>query len=214
MHNGVTSYLILAIGVSACGGGGGDGPTPPPPTSVFTSVSVSPSSPAMVEGDTLQLSATPRDQNGAAMSGLPDATFSLTQGTSVSVTPAGRVIALDPGGSTVTATLTSGGTTRTGTATPNVAALTTAADVAVSGAGTSFNPATVKIAAGGSVTWNFTSGANSPHNVTFGTNSPPGDDIGNTNSGAVSRTFPNAGSYPYQCTQHGGMTGTVIVRAP
>jgi plastocyanin len=213
MHNAVTWCLILAIGVAACGGGGGDGPTPPP-TSVFTSVSVSPASPAMVEGDTLQLSATPRDQNGAAMSGLPAATFARTAGTSVSVSPGGQVIALDPGGSTVTATVTSGGTTHSGTATPNVAALTTAADVAVSGAGTSFSPATVKIATGGSVTWTFTSGGNSPHNVTFGANRPTGGDIADTNSGSEPRTFTTAGSYPYQCTRHGGMSGTVIVRAP
>jgi plastocyanin len=212
MRNAVISCLALAIVVAACGGG--DDPTPPPPTPVFTSVSVSPANPAMVEGDTLQLSATPRDQNGAAMSGLPAAIFSRTAGTSVTVFGDGRVIAVDPGGSTVTATVTSGGTMHAGTSTPNVTALTTAADVAVSGAGTSFNPATVKIAAGGNVTWNFTSGANSPHNVTFGANAPPGDDIGNTNSGSVARTFPNAGSYPYQCTQHSGMTGTVIVRVP
>ena len=108
MHNAVTSCLILAIAVAACGGGG-DGPTPPPPTPVFTSLSVSPANPAMVEGDTLQLSATPRDQNGAAMSGLPGATFSRTAGTSVTVSGDGRVIAVDPGGSTVTATLTVGG---------------------------------------------------------------------------------------------------------
>ena len=213
MLKAVVACSILTIAVAACGGGGDD-PTPPPPTSVFTSVSVSPATPAMVEGDTVQLAATPRDQNGAAMSGLPAATFARTAGTSVTVSGGGQVIAVDPGASTVTATLTSGGTTRTGTSTPNVTALTTAADVAVSGAGTSFNPATVTIATGGSVTWSFTSGANSPHNVTFGTNSPPGGGIGNTNSGSGSRTFPNAGSYPYQCTQHGGMTGTVIVRVP
>jgi plastocyanin len=214
MHNAVLACWILTIVVSACGGGGGGDPMPPPPTPVFTTLSVSPANPAMVEGDTLQLSATPRDQNGAAMSGLPAATFALTAGTSVSVSGEGRLIALDPGGSTVTATLASGGTTRTATATPNVTALTAAASVAVSGAGTSFNPATVKVATGGNVTWSFTSGGNSPHNVTFGGNSPPGGDIGDTNSGDVVRTFTTAGSYPYQCTRHGGMNGTVVVRAP
>lgn len=212
MDNAVTSCLVIAIAVAACGGGGDGGPTPPPPTPVFTSLSVSPASPAMVERDTLVLSATPRDQNGAAMSGLPAATFALTAGTSVTVSGGGTVIAVSPGGSTVTASLTSGGTTRSGTSTPNVTALATAADVAASGAGTSFSPATVKIAAGGRVTWNFVSGANSPHNVTFGVNKPTEGDIADTSSGDVVRNFPTAGSYAYQCTRHGGMSGTVIVR--
>jgi plastocyanin len=212
MHNAVIACSILTMVAAGCGGGG-DGPTPPPPpTPVFTSLSVSPASPAMVDGDTLQLSATPRDQNGAAMSGLPLATFARTAGTSVTVSGGGQVIAVDPGGSTVTATLTSGGTTRSGTSTPNVAALATAADVAASGAGTSFSPATVKIAAGGRVTWSFVSGGNSPHNVTFGVNKPTEGDIGDTSSGDVVRNFPTAGSYAYQCTRHGGMNGTVIVR--
>ena len=212
MHNAVTSCLILAIAVAACGGG--DDPTPPPPTSVFTSLSISPANPAMVETDTVQLSATPRDQNGAAMSGLPAAAFTLTAGTSVSVSNNGQVIGLDPGASTITATLTSGGTTRTATTTPTVAALTTSADVTASGAGTSFNPASVKIATGGTVTWSFTAGGQAPHNVTFGTNKPTGGDIPDKDSGSEPRVFPTAGSYPYQCTRHGGMTGTVIVRTP
>ena len=212
MHNAVIACSILTMVAAGCGGGG-DGPTPPPPpTPVFTSLSVSPASPAMVERDTLVLSATPRDQNGATMSGLPAATFALTAGTSVTVSGGGTVIAVSPGGSTVTASLTSGGVTRTGTSTPNVAALATAADVAASGAGTSFSPATVKIAAGGRVTWSFAAGANSPHNVTFGANKPTEGDIGNTDSGDVVRNFPTAGSYPYQCTRHGGMNGTVVVR--
>lgn len=213
MHNAVTSCLILAIAVAACGGGGDD-PTPPPPTPVFTSLSISPANPAMVETDTVQLSATPRDQNNAAMSGLPAATFTRTAGTSVSVSTNGQVIALDPGASTITATLTSGGTTRTATTTPTVAALTNAADVAVSGAGTSFNPATVKIATGGTVTWSFTAGGQAPHNVTFGANKPTGGDIPDKDSGSEARVFATAGSYPYQCTRHAGMTGTVIVRTP
>src|SRR5688500_9853622 len=122
MHNVALTTLALAIILSACGGGG-DGGTQPPPQTVFTALTVSPANPALVEGDTLQLSATPRDQNGAAMAGLPPASFALTTGTSVSVSATGRVVALDPGGSTVTASLTSGGTTRTATSTPNVSAL-------------------------------------------------------------------------------------------
>lgn len=216
MNNVAISSLALAVALLACGGGGGGGGgTQPPPTPVFTTLSVTPASPNLTDSDTLQLSATPRDQNGAAMAGLPAATFALTTGTSVSVSTSGMVIALNPGGSTVTATLTSGGTTRTATSTLTVAALGTTADVTASGAGTSFSPDTVKIAVNGDVTWTFTSGGNSPHNVTFATAHPQGN-IGNTTTGTGTRDFATAGRFPYQCTQpgHVGMSGVVIVRTP
>jgi plastocyanin len=180
---------------------------------VFTTLTVTPASPDLVKGDTLQLTATPRDQNGAAMTGLPAATFALTFGTSVSVSGSGRVIALNPGGSTVTATLTSGGTMKQATSTPVVAALGTTADVTVSGAGQTFSPDTVKIAVSGTVTWTFSAGANAPHNVTFAT-PPAGGNIGNMSSGSVTRTFGTAGRFTYQCTLHTGMSGVVVVRTP
>jgi plastocyanin len=212
MHNVAIASLALAILLSACGGGG-DGGTQPPPPAVFSSLTVSPASPNLVDGDTVQLSATPRDQNGAAMAGLPAATFSLTTGTSVSVSTSGRVIALNPGGSTVTATLTSGATMFSAISTPTVAALSTAADVSVSGAGQSFSPDTVKIAVNGTVTWTFSAGANAPHNVTFGT-APAGGNIGDTTTGSAARTFGTAGRFSYQCTRHPGMNGAVVVRTP
>jgi plastocyanin len=147
------------------------------------------------------------------MAGLPAATFALTAGTSVSVSGSGRVIALNPGGSTVTATLTSGGTTKQATSTPVVTALGTTAGVTASGAGTSFSPDTVKIAVNGTVTWTFSEGANAPHNVTFAT-PPVGGNIGNMSSGSVARTFGTVGRFSYQCTLHAGMNGAVIVRTP
>ena len=209
MNNVSKSSLVLALVLAACGGDGG---TPPPPTAVFTTLTVTPASPAMVDGDTVQLTATPLDQNNNPMSGLPAATFSLTSGTSVIVSGTGRVIAQQPGPSVVTASLTSGTTTRTATSTPNVTALGTSASVTASGTGTTFSPATVKIAVNGTVTWTFP--GPEIHNVTFGAASPPGGNIPNSSSGSVDRNFTAAGSYPYNCTRHGGMNGTVIVRTP
>jgi plastocyanin len=85
----------------------------------------------------------------------------------------------------------------------------------VSGAGTSFSPDSVRIATNGSVTWDFSAGANAPHNVTFATPAQViGGDIPNTTSGPVERTFPTAGRFDYQCTRHSGMNGVVVVRAP
>jgi plastocyanin len=70
----------------------------------------------------------------------------------------------------------------------------------------SFNPSSTTIAAGGEVTWTW--GGTVGHNVTFST----GPNSATQTSGTFSRTFPTAGSYPYQCTIHSGMDGTIIVQ--
>lgn len=209
MHNAVLSSVILAVALSACGGGGGG--TPPPPAAVFTSLVIAPTSPDLVLRDTLQMSATPRDQNGVAMTGLGAASFERISGSSVSVTTAGRVIADQLGASQIRASLTSGGSTHTATATATVGALQTTADVTASGAGSTFSPDTVKIAVNGSVTWTFP--GPTVHNVTFATPHPQGN-IGNTGSGSASREFVTAGRFSYQCTLHPGMNGAVVVRTP
>lgn len=216
MQNAGPFALALVFALAACGGGG-DGGGGPPPTPVFTSLTVSPADPDLVEGDTLQLTATPRDQNGATMAGLPAATFALTTGTSVSVTPSGRVVALGAGNSTVTASLTSGGTTRTATSTPGVTAISSTATVTASGAGTTFSPDTTKVELNAqgeaTVTWSFTNGANLPHNVTFNSGGPTQGNIPNQAVAAdVPRTFTTAGQHPYRCTIHAGMDGVVVVR--
>jgi plastocyanin len=205
--------LALVFALAACGGNGGN---EPPPTPVFTSLTVSPADPNLIEGDTLQLTATPRDQNGAAMTGLPAATFALTTGTSVSVSLTGRVVALGPGGSTVTASLTSGTTTKTATATPDVTAIGSTETVTASGAGTAFNPDTAKVELNAQgeaiVTWSFSVG-NNVHNVTFTGTAPAGGNIPNQTTAAdVARTFTTVGSHPYRCTNHTGMDGVVVVR--
>lgn len=211
MHNVAVSSLILAVALSACGGGGGDGGTQPP-AAVFTSLSISPSSPDLVLRDTLQMTATPRDQNGVAMAGLGAATFERISGTAVSVSTTGRVIADSPGSAEIRASLTSGTTTRTATTDATVSSLSTSANVTASGAGTTFNPDTVKIATGGSVTWAFP--GPQIHNVTFDGTPPTGGDIGDHDSGSEARSFATAGRYTYRCTRHAGMNGAVVVRTP
>jgi plastocyanin len=76
-----------------------------------------------------------------------------------------------------------------------------------------FDPGTVTILQGESVSWNNTGGG---HNVHFDDNSytqPPTPD---TSSWSVSRTFLTPGTYRYYCDAHGGpngagMSGTVTV---
>jgi plastocyanin len=74
----------------------------------------------------------------------------------------------------------------------------------------SFSPATVDIAAGGTVTWNWAPGNALLHNVTAGDSSFAS---ATQTSGSFSHAFPSAGSVFYFCTVHGRnvMNGTVNV---
>jgi plastocyanin len=101
------------------------------------------------------------------------------------------------------------------TGTPSVT-FTTTAIVAPTTAGVTlqniaFNPDSVLLAAGGTVTWTWNDGA-IVHNVTFTTANSPGN-CPNASSGTCPLTFPNAGTFQYHCTQpgHGAMTGKVVV---
>ena len=115
------------------------------------------------------------------------------------------------GGAAVESTSPTGGNP-TEPSTPSPAptpAPTAPGSATVTTPGTSFSPTTVSVAPGASVTWQITGGT---HNVTFGANKPTGGDIPDTNAGrSVSRTFPAAGTFDYQCTRHSGMTGRVVV---
>lgn len=212
MHNVALSSVILAVALSACGGGGGNGGTQPPPASVFTSLAIGPSNPNLVFRDTLQMTATARDQNGAPMTGVGTATFERLTGTAVTVATNGRVIAEQVGSSQVRASLTSGGTTHTATTTATVSNLAPNASVTASGAGATFSPDTVKIVVNGTVTWSFP--GPEIHNVTFDGTPPAGGNIADRSTGAEARTFADAGRYPYRCTRHAGMNGAVVVRTP
>lgn len=210
MHNAWKSITVLTLVLGACGGDDGT----PPQGSVFTTLGISAANLNLVDGDTARLTATPRDQNGAPMS-LPGATFTAS-GTAASVSTTGLVTALAQGTSTVTASLTAGGVTRTATTNVNVSALPTSPTVTASATGQTFDPDTVKVATGGTVTWSFPGMA---HNVIWDGAAPPGGDITPppplSNGATADRTFPNAGTYLYHCSIHGpSMDGRVIVRVP
>ena len=82
------------------------------------------------------------------------------------------------------------------------------AKASVSLANKAFSPKTVTISVGGTVTWTNHDGM--PHTVTStsGAFSSPILDSG----GTFKHTFAKAGTYPYICTLHSGMSGTVIVQ--
>lgn len=93
---------------------------------------------------------------------------------------------------------------------PNEAAPTSAegdaATTSVDIVDNAFEPSDIEVEPGAEVTWENT--GNTTHTVTF----EDGEDSGNLDSGATySRTFDESGDYPYVCSIHPGMAGTVTV---
>ncbi|MEP6764971.1 MAG: plastocyanin/azurin family copper-binding protein, partial [Gemmatimonadaceae bacterium] len=158
-----------------------------------------------------ELSSDARDAKGKSVAGATGFVYASSNQNVAVITPAGFVTAITPGITTITSNATVNGTALSGTSVLTVAfpvAGATTAAVAATEA-LAFNAPTVSINVGGTVTWAF--GAVT-HNVTFGVGAGVPANIGNTTSASVSRTFTTAGSYPYSCTLHAGMSGTVIVQ--
>src|SRR5688572_6919406 len=84
-----------------------------------------------------------------------------------------------------------------------------AADSAVTIAGFAFDPATVTIQVGDSVTW--TNEDSAPHTATAGDGSFDTGQLAQGDSEAV--TFDTAGTFAYVCSIHPQMTGSVVVEA-
>jgi plastocyanin len=79
----------------------------------------------------------------------------------------------------------------------------------VSMPGFTFSPFTTTISVGGTVVFDFPS---EPHNVIFERKTGAPTDIQVTANRSVSRVFRVAGTFPYDCTIHPGMSGEVVVR--
>lgn len=74
-----------------------------------------------------------------------------------------------------------------------------------------FNPSTVTVAPGGTVTFAF---AAVGHTVQFTpATGTPANITAVSSDTSITRTFATAGTYTYHCTVHPGMTGTVVVAA-
>ena len=73
--------------------------------------------------------------------------------------------------------------------------------------GMAFNPSTITVAAGTTITWTNKDGY--AHTVTSDKNLFNSGDIGS--NGTFSFTFATAGTYPYHCSIHTSMTAKVVV---
>lgn len=99
------TYGILGTGLlMACGGGTTDpDPSPPPPAApVVTTVELAPNNPTVFMGDTVQLTATVKDQRGSVMTGKQLA-WSSSAVAVATVDSTGRVVALTSGSATISA---------------------------------------------------------------------------------------------------------------
>lgn len=79
----------------------------------------------------------------------------------------------------------------------------------VSMPGYSFVPFSTVIRVGGSVIFDFPAES---HNVIFTRKTGAPQDIQETVNARVTRVFNTAGSFPYDCTIHPGMSGEVLVQ--
>lgn len=79
----------------------------------------------------------------------------------------------------------------------------------VSMEGIKFNPASVTVKAGDTVTW--TNNDSVGHDVT-GDNFKSGDSGGMQNGDTFAQTFDKKGTFDYVCTVHPGMKGSVTVK--
>jgi plastocyanin len=126
------------------------------------------------------------------------------------------------GGYATNATMMGASNATNATATGASAGNTTASSVSiVSGASTlttdAYSPNPIQVSVGTTVTW--TNNDSQPHTVTSGSNGQPDNKFNSSpnftpllNPGQTfSFTFTQAGNYPYFCTLHPNMVGTVSV---
>jgi Plastocyanin len=121
------------------------------------------------------------------------------------------LVGCSSGSTTTTGTPTGGIVTTVPSDTPTTgggAAGGGGATVQVKMEGMAFSPQTVTIKAGDTVTW--TDKDDVSHNATAVDKIWKTETFGKDGTGSV--TFTTAGTFPYICTVHSNMTGTVIVQ--
>jgi plastocyanin len=201
--------LMVAETGAGCGGGGSNTEPNPGGSSdgVLTTLEVTPATSSLytvAPGNTVTLSVVAKDQNGKVMIGAAP-TFSSDNAGSAAVGGDGKITAVAEGTSTITASLTMGGVTKTGTAT--ITTIVAAASGTVTAPHITYLPTDLNVRAGARVTWTFQA---IPHTVTFSSGGSPAS-LSEFHDGSNSRVFPTSGTYNYSCDIHPGMVGVVHV---
>jgi plastocyanin len=219
-HRGRWVALGTVVLGFACGGKGGGGTGPCTPGAATQLVKNGGDAQPWYFNNPLPaaLSVKALDANNCAVPGVV-VNWAVAPGAGGAVTPAqsttnssGIASATDSIGSTSPQKVTA---TFTGLATPDTFTVTASAPSttgAVSLKNIAFNPASIVIQSGGTVTWTWNDNP-TPHNVTF-TSGPaprPADSPPQMTTGTYDGTFTTPGTYGYHCTIHGGMSGTVTV---
>jgi len=206
-------YLVRAVSlvlVVSCGGGGDDGTGPGGnQNQTLASIRLVINTFSLNAGQTATLAPQALDASGAVIANVTGYTFSSSTASVAETRGDGTILAVGAGSATITVALSRDGVTANATASVTVAgALPTGASV-TAGTDNRFTPQTVVVARNASVTFSF---AAVVHNVTYASAAGAPSNIPNTSNSSVSRTFPSAGDFSYECTIHAGMTGTVVVR--
>jgi plastocyanin len=178
---------------------------------VLATVQVTIDDAALLLGMYTQARVTGRDLLGGAVAlGTRPVTWTTATPTLASVTATGVVRAIGVGMATVQVAVQDGAQQRTATATVTVAPIADApASADVFMPGLTFSPFESVVKVGGAVRFVFPA---LPHNVIWTPRFPGSPaDIAVISSTVVTRTFPTPGVYPYTCTLHPGMDGTIIV---
>ena len=175
-------------------------------------VAVQLSDPALIIGGLGQAVASARDLNNQVIAiGMRPLTWTSTNASIATVSTAGVITAIGIGTTTIRASVTEGSNAIVGTSsTLTVVANPDAkASVDVSMPGLTFSPADIVVKLNGTVRFIFPP---MQHNVFWrATQTGAPTDINTTQNMTVSRTFNTVGVFPFVCTLHDGMAGTVIV---
>jgi plastocyanin len=198
-----STIALALLTAAACSGGGGSptqsGGSPP----VLTSLGLrAPGNTVAING-TMQLSASPKDQNGAAF----QTTISWTSGSLfVATISAGGLVTGFQGGQ---AYMYAHGGSLTDSTLITVLNGAYPSSASVYMLPQEYSPVQTDITVGGVVQFVFPSLA---HNVFFRTTpGQPMDIPGEVSNQTVPRTFNIRGSFTYDCTIHPGMTATIVV---
>ena len=186
----------LTLVLAACGG------SDPVSSTAVAAVQITTQLGTLRPGQTSQFSATAVNTSGNTIANAGAVTWASSAAEVASVNSQGLVTALTAGSTSITAAIQGVQGTRV------LTVLAIGSGAIVTMPGNSFIPFEVTIRVGEQVFFEF---PQSIHNVIFENKTGAPQDIQQTRNVTIGRTFPLAGQFPYDCTLHPGMSGTVRV---